>query len=228
MRRRFLVRGQVDFFRRWDLSRTRANASLSHRFRTLCGRGAKPLTQVGAPTLAASLFLRPGLETDLPCPTCRNNQFNFFFNRAGIFQRAHRLSLNVADQRQTNSSRRSTMLIELVLTIFAWRKGWGPIALLPLAIGVILGVLFSGIGNSVASVVMADVLIYASLITMISVGHKKPATTAMSIAPVPMQEASHQTEARLGPIAESRDASHKGRVSQLGLCTCALGMARSE
>jgi hypothetical protein len=42
---------------------------------------------------------------------------------------------------------------------------------------------------------MADVLIYASLITMIAVGRKKPATTATSIAPVPMQEASRQTAA---------------------------------
>jgi hypothetical protein len=87
------------------------------------------------------------------------------------------------------------MLIELVLTIFAWRKGWGPIALLPLAIGVTLGVLFSGIGNSLAPAVMADVLIYASLITMIAVGRKKAATSATSTAPLPMQEASRQTAA---------------------------------
>ena len=87
------------------------------------------------------------------------------------------------------------MLIELVLTIFAWRKGWGPIALLPLAIGVTLGVLFSGIGNSIAPAVMADVLIYATLITMIVVGHKKTAAPATSTAPVTVHEASRQTAA---------------------------------
>jgi hypothetical protein len=87
------------------------------------------------------------------------------------------------------------MLIELVLTIFAWRKGWGPIALLPLAVGVTLGVLFSGIGNSIAPAVMADVLIYASLITMIAVGRKKTASPATLTAPVPVQEATRQTAA---------------------------------
>lgn len=87
------------------------------------------------------------------------------------------------------------MLIELVLTIFAWRKGWGPIALLPLAVGITLGVLFSGIGNSVAPAIMADVLIYAALITMIAVGRKKAATPATSTAPVPVQEVSRPTAA---------------------------------
>lgn len=88
------------------------------------------------------------------------------------------------------------MLIELVLTIFAWRKGWGPIALLPLAVGITLGVLFSGIGNSLAPAAMADVLIYAALITMIAVGRKKAATTpATSTAAVPVQEVSRQTAA---------------------------------
>lgn len=83
------------------------------------------------------------------------------------------------------------MLIELVLTIFAWRKGWGPVALLPLAVGVTLGVLFSGIDNSLVPAIMADVLIYATLITMIVVGHKKPvaAPTPATAPEVPRQTA---------------------------------------
>jgi large-conductance mechanosensitive channel len=64
------------------------------------------------------------------------------------------------------------MLIELVLTIFAWRKGWGPIALLPLAVGVTFGVVFAQIDHSLVPAVMADILIYATLITMIVVGRK--------------------------------------------------------
>jgi hypothetical protein len=84
------------------------------------------------------------------------------------------------------------MLIELVLTIFAWRKGWGPIALLPLAIGVTLGLLFSAAGNSIAPAVMADVLIYASLITMIAVGRKPRATSSL---PAPVQDVSRPTAA---------------------------------
>ena len=76
------------------------------------------------------------------------------------------------------------MLIELVLTIFAWRKGWGPIALLPLAVGITVGVLFSGIDNSLVPAIMADVLIYATLITMIVVGRKPHAAAHPAPAPV--------------------------------------------
>jgi hypothetical protein len=85
------------------------------------------------------------------------------------------------------------MLIELALTIAAWRKGWGPIALLPMAIGFTFGLTLAGNDNSIAPAVMADVLIYASLITMIVKGRKKAA--APSAAPVPAQEASHPTAA---------------------------------
>ncbi len=83
------------------------------------------------------------------------------------------------------------MLIELVLTLFAWRKGWGPIALLPLAVGVTAGVFFAGIDNSLVPAIMADVLIYATLITMIVVG-RKPQTPAQAAQP---QEVTRQTAA---------------------------------
>jgi len=83
------------------------------------------------------------------------------------------------------------MLIELALTIAAWRKGWGPIALLPMAIGFTLGLTLARIDNSIAPAIMADVLIYASLITMIVVGRKKPVATpaAGPAAEVPRQTA---------------------------------------
>jgi hypothetical protein len=87
------------------------------------------------------------------------------------------------------------MLIELVLTIFAWRKGWGPIALLPLAVGVTVGVIFSGVDHSLAPAVMADILIYATLITMIAVGRKPSAQgTAIPPAAVP-SDVTRQTAA---------------------------------
>jgi len=85
------------------------------------------------------------------------------------------------------------MLIELVLTIFAWRKGWGPVALLPLAIGVTIGVLFSSLSNSLGPAVMADVLIYAALITMIVVG-RKPQAAAQPV-PSTAHDASRQATA---------------------------------
>jgi len=87
------------------------------------------------------------------------------------------------------------MLIELALTIAAWRKGWGPIALLPVAIGFTFGLTLANIDHSIAPAVMADVLIYASLITMIVKGRKKPAAPATSTVPVPAQEASRPTAA---------------------------------
>jgi hypothetical protein len=85
------------------------------------------------------------------------------------------------------------MLIELVLTIFAWRKGWGPVALLPLAVGITLGALFSSLSNSMAPALMADVLIYAALITMIAVRRKSP-VTGQTIA-VPVQDVTRSTAA---------------------------------
>jgi hypothetical protein len=86
------------------------------------------------------------------------------------------------------------MLIELVLTIAAWRKGWGPIALLPVALGFAFGLTLANIDHSIAPAVMADVLIYASLITMIVKGRKKPAASATSV-PVRAEEASRPTAA---------------------------------
>jgi hypothetical protein len=64
------------------------------------------------------------------------------------------------------------MIIELILTILAWRKGWGPAALLPLAIGLPIGVAFAAMSGSLTPALIADLLIYATLIGMIAVGRK--------------------------------------------------------
>src|SRR6201997_3419 len=104
--------------------------------------------------------------------------------------RAYRHALSVFPQRSRPAAnkflRRSTMLIELVLTIFAWRKGWGPIALLPLAVGVTFGIIFAQIDNSMVPAIMADLAIYASLITMIVV-KRKPQTPVPPAPAAPAQ-----------------------------------------
>ena len=63
------------------------------------------------------------------------------------------------------------------------------------AIGFTLGLTLARIDNSIAPAVMADVLIYASLITMIVVGRKMPVAPATAPVPVPAQESSRQTAA---------------------------------
>ena len=73
------------------------------------------------------------------------------------------------------------MIIELILTIVAWRKGWGPLALIPVAVGFVLGIIGSAMADSLVPAVMGDMLIYAALITMIVAGRKK--LTAAPAAP---------------------------------------------
>ncbi|HEX7730643.1 MAG TPA: hypothetical protein VF392_16555 [Terracidiphilus sp.] len=75
------------------------------------------------------------------------------------------------------------MIIELFLTIAAWRRGWGAIALLPVAVGFTLGILGSAMSNSLIPAVMGDFLIYAALIPMIIAGRKKPSETATAGVP---------------------------------------------
>jgi hypothetical protein len=85
------------------------------------------------------------------------------------------------------------MIIELILTITAWRKGWGPIALLPMIVGFTVGVLGSGMSNSLVPAAVADLMIYAALITMIVAGKTSPASQAPSASPTP--EITRQTAA---------------------------------
>ena len=85
-------------------------------------------------------------------------------------------------------------MIEFILTIYAWRKGWGPIALLPMAVGLPIGIFGASVTNSLLIAVMADLLIYAALITMIVAGHKKN-TPAQAIPAPPSPEFPRQTAA---------------------------------
>jgi hypothetical protein len=85
-------------------------------------------------------------------------------------------------------------MIEFILTIYAWRKGWGPVALLPLAVGLPIGIFSAGATNSILPAVMADLLIYAALITMIVAGREKN-TPAQAIPAPSSPEFPRQTAA---------------------------------
>ena len=74
------------------------------------------------------------------------------------------------------------MIIEGILTSIAWRKGWGPVALLPLAAAILLG-LIGGVEHSLAIGLFGDVVCYVALISMIVKGRKSAATPATPSAP---------------------------------------------
>jgi hypothetical protein len=79
------------------------------------------------------------------------------------------------------------MIIELLLTIFAWRKGWGPIALLPMGVGITIGVIGAAMSNSLVPAAIADLMIYAALITMLVAGRKKEPVPQVA-APAPASQ----------------------------------------
>jgi hypothetical protein len=76
------------------------------------------------------------------------------------------------------------LIIEIVLTIFAWRKGWRWLALIPtalaLCIGLLLGIGIAASGGSVsapnAATIIIDVLAIIALIVMVTKGPKSKET----------------------------------------------------
>lgn len=72
------------------------------------------------------------------------------------------------------------LIVEIILTIFAWRKGWKWLSLLPLGIGIFLGLSIGfGVGarggdeNSVSGIgFLIDILVTGILIYMVSKGPK--------------------------------------------------------
>ena len=76
------------------------------------------------------------------------------------------------------------LILEVLLTVSAWRKGWGPMALLPVAIGVPLGVLMMVGTQSMVPGFVADVLVTIALFVMTR-NARKAQTPA---APVPAPE----------------------------------------
>jgi hypothetical protein len=72
------------------------------------------------------------------------------------------------------------LIIEIILTIFAWRKGWRWLALIPmglaLLIGFIIGLSIGASGGSVADLsggaILIDVAAIIALIVMVAKGPK--------------------------------------------------------
>lgn len=80
----------------------------------------------------------------------------------------------------TNLIQNNMLIIEIILTVFAWRKGWKWLALLPVGIALLIGFIigfsvgFSGgdvstLGNGV---IFIDVMAIIALIIMIVKGPK--------------------------------------------------------
>ena len=86
------------------------------------------------------------------------------------------------------------LILEVLLTVSAWRKGWGPMALLPIAIGVPVGVLVATATQSMASAFVVDLLITGTLIAM-SYNGRKPQLTAQPAPAAPAQDVPRQNAA---------------------------------
>lgn len=75
------------------------------------------------------------------------------------------------------------LIIEIILTIFAWRKGWRWLALLPMGIALLIGLLIGfGIGASGGEVtsggpaIVIDIMAVIALIVMVAKGPKSKET----------------------------------------------------
>lgn len=73
------------------------------------------------------------------------------------------------------------MILEVILTVVAWRKGWGPMALLPLAFAALWG-FFTGANNQPLTVILiGDAVAYVVFYFMIKNG--RPASRQVPAAP---------------------------------------------
>jgi hypothetical protein len=77
------------------------------------------------------------------------------------------------------------LIIEIILTIVAWNRGWKWLALIPLGVGVLLGLIIGLIGGSMGStaedlswVVVFDAIVIIALIIMCFVKPKSAEVTA--------------------------------------------------
>ncbi len=80
------------------------------------------------------------------------------------------------------------MIIQILLTWIAWKKGWGPKALLPIVVGVGIVLLGAKDGNQLIQPLVGDILIDIVLGIMILMKHNQskanaqPAVAAPAIA----------------------------------------------
>ena len=64
------------------------------------------------------------------------------------------------------------LIIEIILTIFAWRKGWNWLALIPVGVAFCIGLIIGASGTPVTdvmSVIIWDILAIIALVVMVSV-----------------------------------------------------------
>ena len=72
------------------------------------------------------------------------------------------------------------MILEAILTVIAWRKGWGPIALLPMAFALVVGLIVGATHQPLAMALLGDAVAYVAFFFMIKKGRKvsQPAPAA--------------------------------------------------
>ncbi len=77
------------------------------------------------------------------------------------------------------------MIIQILLTWFAWKKGWGPKALLPIVVGVGIVLLGTRDGNQLIPPLAGDILIDIVLGIMILMKHNQSKTNAQPAVAAP-------------------------------------------
>lgn len=89
------------------------------------------------------------------------------------------------------------MIIQILLTVMAWKKGWGPKALLPLVVGVGIVLMGATSGNQLIPPIAADVLIDIVLGVMIYMKRNQSKANAQPAvaAPAVVTEASQRPAA---------------------------------
>ena len=88
------------------------------------------------------------------------------------------------------------MIIQILLTLFAWKKGWGPKALLPIAVGVGIVILGAMNGSQIIPATTGDILIDVVLGIMILNGRKQSKAAVAPVAvPAAVPEASQRPAA---------------------------------
>jgi uncharacterized membrane protein YfcA len=59
------------------------------------------------------------------------------------------------------------LIIEIILTVLVWRKGWKWLSLIPLGVAFLIGLIIGASGASINSAIIFDVLAIIALIIML-------------------------------------------------------------
>ncbi len=66
------------------------------------------------------------------------------------------------------------LIIEIILTIFAWKKGWNWYSLIPLCLAFLIGLIVGLSGGLNPSIILIDVMAIIALIFMVAKGPTSP------------------------------------------------------